>query len=79
MLLGTIDRGNRRQVAYRGQPLYFYEHDPRGEVLCNDIVEAQTGREVPIPPALARLLSLPRQEKELDASLEALRAELQRS
>jgi threonine synthase len=45
----------------------------------NDIVEAQTGREVPVPPALARLLSLPRQEKELDASLEALRAELQRS
>jgi threonine synthase len=45
----------------------------------NDIVEAQTGREVPVPPALDRLLSLPRQEKELDASLEALRAELQRS
>jgi predicted lipoprotein with Yx(FWY)xxD motif len=39
LLLGTIDRGNRRQVTYRGQPLYFYEHDPRGEVLCNDIVE----------------------------------------
>jgi threonine synthase len=35
----------------------------------HDIVEAQTGREVPVPPALARLLSLPRQEKELDASL----------
>jgi predicted lipoprotein with Yx(FWY)xxD motif len=38
-LLGTIERGRRRQVTYRGQPLYFYEHDPRGEVLCNDIVE----------------------------------------
>jgi predicted lipoprotein with Yx(FWY)xxD motif len=38
-LLGTIARGDRRQVTYRGQPLYFYEHDPRGEVLCNDIVE----------------------------------------
>ena len=38
-LLGTIARGRRRQVTYRGQPLYFYEHDPRGEVLCNDIVE----------------------------------------
>jgi threonine synthase len=45
----------------------------------HDIVEAQTGREVPMPAALARLLSLPRQETELDASLEALRAELQRS
>lgn len=45
----------------------------------NDIVEAQTGREVPVPPALARLLSLPRQETELDASLDALRAELQGS
>jgi predicted lipoprotein with Yx(FWY)xxD motif len=38
-LLGTIARGRRRQVTYRRQPLYFYEHDPRGEVLCNDIVE----------------------------------------
>lgn len=39
-LLGTIRRrGGRRQVTYAGQPLYFYEHDPRGEVLCNDITE----------------------------------------
>jgi predicted lipoprotein with Yx(FWY)xxD motif len=38
-LLGTIARGRRRQVTYGGQPLYFYEHDPKGEVLCNDIVE----------------------------------------
>ena len=38
-LLGTIRRGSRRQVTYRGQPLYFYEHDPKGQVLCNDIVE----------------------------------------
>jgi predicted lipoprotein with Yx(FWY)xxD motif len=38
-LLGTIRRGSRRQVTYRSQPLYFYEHDPRGQVLCNDIVE----------------------------------------
>ena len=38
-LLGTVARGSRRQVTYRGQPLYFYEHDPRGEVLCNNIVE----------------------------------------
>jgi predicted lipoprotein with Yx(FWY)xxD motif len=38
-LLGTIRHGSRRQVTYRGQPLYFYEHDPKGQVLCNDIVE----------------------------------------
>ena len=39
-LLGTVRRrSGRRQVTYAGQPLYFYEHDPRGEVLCNDIVE----------------------------------------
>jgi len=39
-LLGTVRRrGGRRQVTYAGQPLYFYEHDPRGEVLCNDIAE----------------------------------------
>ena len=38
-LLGTIRRGSRRQVTYRGQPLYFYEHDPRGQVLCNNVVE----------------------------------------
>ena len=38
-LLGTVRRGSRRQVTYRGQRLYFYEHDPRRKVLCNDIVE----------------------------------------
>jgi predicted lipoprotein with Yx(FWY)xxD motif len=38
-LLGTVRRGSRRQVTYRGQRLYFYVSDPKGEVLCNDIVE----------------------------------------
>ena len=38
-LLGTIRRGDRRQVTYAGQPLYFYVDDPKGQVLCNDIVE----------------------------------------
>jgi len=32
-------RDGRRQVTYRGQPLYFYVDDPRGQVLCNDVVE----------------------------------------
>jgi predicted lipoprotein with Yx(FWY)xxD motif len=39
-LLGTVRRrGGRRQVTYKGQPLYFYVHDPRGQVLCNDVAE----------------------------------------
>jgi len=39
-LLGTVTRRDgRRQVSYRGQPLYFYVDDPRGQVLCNDVVE----------------------------------------
>lgn len=42
----------------------------------NEIVEPVIGREVPVPPALAHLLSLPRQEEELEPSLEALRARL---
>lgn len=44
----------------------------------NDIVEAQTGREVPVPPSLARLLSLPRHETEIDATLAALREQMQK-
>jgi predicted lipoprotein with Yx(FWY)xxD motif len=39
-LLGTIERRDgRRQVTYKGQALYFYIDDPRGQVLCNDVVE----------------------------------------
>jgi threonine synthase len=45
----------------------------------NEIVEAQTGREAPVPESLARLLALPRQETELDPTLEALRGELQKN
>jgi threonine synthase len=45
----------------------------------NEIVEAQTGRAAPMPESLARLLKLPRQEKELDPTIEALRGELQKN
>jgi predicted lipoprotein with Yx(FWY)xxD motif len=38
--LATIQRrGGRRQVTYRGRALYFYVHDPKGQVLCNDVFE----------------------------------------
>ena len=43
----------------------------------NDIVEPQIGKSVDVPPSLAKLLSLPRQEKELEPTLDALRAQLQ--
>jgi hypothetical protein len=39
-LLGTtMGRNGRRQVTYKGQPLYFYVDDPKAQVLCNDIAE----------------------------------------
>lgn len=43
----------------------------------NDIVEPLIGTSVPVPPALAKLLSLPRQEIEIEPQLAALRAQLQ--
>lgn len=45
----------------------------------NEIVEPLIGQAVPVPAALERLLSLPRQESELDATLDALRMELTRA
>jgi predicted lipoprotein with Yx(FWY)xxD motif len=39
-LLGTTRRRDgRRQVTYRGQPLYFYVGDRPGRVLCHDVFE----------------------------------------
>lgn len=43
----------------------------------NEVVEPLTGTEVELPPALARLLELPRQEQDLEPTLDALRAQLQ--
>lgn len=42
----------------------------------NEIVEPLIGEPVPVPAPLQRLLSLPRQESELDATLDALKMEL---
>jgi predicted lipoprotein with Yx(FWY)xxD motif len=39
-LLGTTRRRNgRRQVTYRGRPLYYYVDDAPGRVLCHNVLE----------------------------------------
>jgi threonine synthase len=43
----------------------------------NDVVEPLLGRSVPVPPQLAALLELPRQEREIQPTLAALRQGLQ--
>ena len=38
--LGTTRRpGGAKMVTYRGSPLYFYEHDSPGRILCHDVAE----------------------------------------
>jgi predicted lipoprotein with Yx(FWY)xxD motif len=39
-LLGRTTRSDgRQQVTYNGHPLYFYIHDPRGQILCHNVFE----------------------------------------
>jgi predicted lipoprotein with Yx(FWY)xxD motif len=39
-LLGRTTRPDgRKQVTYKGHPLYFYVHDPKGEILCHNVNE----------------------------------------
>lgn len=39
-LLGTTRRRDgRRQLTYAGKPLYYYVHDRRGQVLCQNVRE----------------------------------------
>jgi predicted lipoprotein with Yx(FWY)xxD motif len=39
-LLGRTTRPDgRKQVTYNGHPLYFYVHDPKGEILCHNVNE----------------------------------------
>lgn len=38
--LGTTPRDDgRRQVTYRGHPLYYYVHDSPGNILCQNVSE----------------------------------------
>jgi predicted lipoprotein with Yx(FWY)xxD motif len=39
-LLGRTTRPDgRKQVTYKGHPLYFYVHDPKGQILCHNVFE----------------------------------------
>lgn len=39
-LFGTTKRRNGNiQGTYNGHPLYYYEHDDPGEILCHDVFE----------------------------------------
>jgi threonine synthase len=72
--------------VYRQLVMQRPSDDPRRWIIVatahpakfNEVVEPAIGREVAIPPALERLLSLPRQEEELPATLEAFRDRLEK-
>ena len=39
-LLGTVERRDGKlQVTYKGRPMYYYEHDGPGRVLCHNVDE----------------------------------------
>jgi predicted lipoprotein with Yx(FWY)xxD motif len=39
-LFGTVRRRDgKRQLTYAGRPLYYYVHDGRGQVLCQNVFE----------------------------------------
>lgn len=43
----------------------------------HEVVEHHSGRKVPVPPSLTQLLALPRQETEIEPTLQALREQMQ--
>ena len=65
-----------RQLAQRRASEHWVLVATAHPAKFNDIVEPLIGRDVPIPPALARLLARPRIEREIAADLAALRAGL---
>ncbi len=67
-----------RRLLARGVRGYWVIVSTAHPAKFHDIVAAYSGREPPIPPSLERLLALPRCETELEPTLEALRAEMQK-
>lgn len=68
-----------RRLVSRGSRGHWVIVSTAHPAKFHDIVEPQIGHAIPIPPELAKLLNLPRQETEIDTTLAALRAGLQQS